>query len=351
MAEFIDAHGNLLKADVEALANSVNTVGVMGKGIALQFKNAFPTNFKAYEAACKKQAVRLGEVFVFDNGQLMPPRWIINFPTKGHWRARSRIRDVADGLDDLRDVIEELEISSIALPPLGCGHGGLDWDEVRSLIKERLGDLDVVVHLYAPEGAPNAADMVVSTPRPKLTTTTAALVSVIDQYSQLALLVSLIEIHKLMYFLQLAGEDLRLRYQAQYYGPYADNLRHVLKSIEGHHLEGFGDGSKKVHEAEPITVLPGGAREASEALAENHQIAERIQRVLELVEGYESAYGLELLASVHWMAARKGNDDDLSGVTKRVQSWSQRKRRMFTTQHIESAWHRLHDHGWLATAA
>ena len=351
MAEFIDAHGNLLKADVEALANSVNTVGVMGKGIALQFKNAFPGNFKAYEAACKKQAVRLGEVFVFDNGQLMPPRWIINFPTKGHWRARSRIRDVADGLDDLRHVIEELEISSIALPPLGCGHGGLEWDEVRSLIKERLGDLDVAVHLYAPEGAPDAVDMVVSTPRPKLTTNTAALVSVIDQYSQVALLVSLIEIHKLMYFLQQAGADLRLQYQAKYYGPYADNLRHVLKSLEGHQLEGFGDGSKKVREAEPITVLPGGAKEASEALAENYLLLKRIQRVLELVEGYESAYGLELLASVHWMAARKATVDDLSGVTKRVQSWSQRKRRMFTTQHIESAWQRLHDHGWLATAA
>ena len=351
MAEFIDAHGNLLKADVEALANSVNTVGVMGKGIALQFKNAFPANFKAYEAACNKQAVRLGEVFVFDNGQLMPPRWIINFPTKGHWRARSRIRDVAEGLDDLRDVIEELDISSIALPPLGCGHGGLDWGEVRSLIKERLGDLDVVVHLYAPEGAPNAADMVISTPRPRLTSNTAALVSVIDQYSHAALFVSLIEIHKLMYFLQEAGEDLRLQYQAKYYGPYADNLRHVLKSLEGHHLEGFGDGSKKVREAEPITVLPDGAREASEALSGNRQIAERIQRVLELVEGYESAYGLELLASVHWKAVREGAIGDLSEVTKRVQSWSQRKQRMFTAQHIESAWQRLHDHGWLATAA
>ena len=200
---------------------------------------------------------------------------------------------MADGLDDLRHVIEELEISSIALPPLGCGHGGLDWDDVRSLIEERLGDLDVVVHLYAPEGAPDAADTVVSTPRPRLTTSTAALVSVIDQYSQVALLVSLIEIQKLMYFLQEAGEDLKLRYQSNLYGPYADNLRHVLKSLEGHQLEGFGDGSKKVREAEPITVLPGGVREASAALAENHQIAERIQRVLELVEGYESAYGLE----------------------------------------------------------
>ena len=179
--------------------------------------------------------------------------------------------------------------------------------------------------------------------------------SVIDQYSRAAMFVSLIEIHKLMYFLQEAGEDLKLRYQARFYGPYADNLRHVLKSLEGHQLEGFGDGSKKVREAEPIIVLPGGAREASEALAENYQIAERIQRVLELVEGYESAYGLELLASVHWMATHTGNDDDLdddlSGVTKRVQSWSQRKQRMFTAQHIESAWQRLHDHGWLATAA
>lgn len=194
--------------------------------------------------------------------------------------------------------------------------------------------------------------MVISTPRPKLTASTAALVSVIDQYSQVALLVSLIEIHKLMYFLQEAGEDLRLRYRANLYGPYADNLRHVLKSLEGHQLEGFGDGSRNVREAEPITVLPGGAREASEALAEEDHITERIQRVLELVEGYESAYGLELLASVHWMAAREGNiADDLSGVTRRVQGWSQRKRRMFTAQHIESAWQRLCDHGWLATAA
>ena len=127
------------EAEVEALANSVNTVGVMGKGIALQFKNAFPANFKAYEAACNKQAVRLGEVFVFDNGRLTTPHWIINFPTKGHWRAKSRIRDVADGLDDLRHVIEELEISSVALPPLGCGHGGLDWSEVRSVAHEPVG--------------------------------------------------------------------------------------------------------------------------------------------------------------------------------------------------------------------
>ena len=310
MAEFIDAHGNLLKADVEALANSVNTVGVMGKGIALQFKNAFPGNFKAYEAACKKQAVRLGEVFVFDNGQLMPPRWIINFPTKGHWRARSRIRDVADGLDDLRHVIEELEISSIALPPLGCGHGGLEWDEVRSLIKERLGDLDVAVHLYAPEGAPDAVDMVVSTPRPKLTTNTAALVSVIDQYSQVALLVSLIEIHKLMYFLQQAGADLRLQYQAKYYGPYADNLRQC--SSQGHQLEGFGDGSKKVRkpsryaQVEPRRHPRPSQRTTSSAssVCSNWSLRVRLGFADFLNRGHAARAGLQLPPGVNTSPAR-----------------------------------------------
>ena len=349
MAEFIPAHGNLLKADVDALTNSVNTVGVMGKGIALQFKNAFPANFKAYEAACKAKSVSLGEMFVFDNGQLTRPRWIINFPTKGHWRAKSRIGDVAEGLDDLRRVIEELAISSIALPPLGCGHGGLRWDEVRPLIEEKLACLNVIVHAYAPEGAPAAADMVVSTPRPKLTLGKAALVSMVDRYSMVATGVSLIEIHKLMYFLQEAGQDLRLRFQAKYYGPYADNLRHVLKSLEGHHLRGFGDGSQKIRQAELIVVLPGAAEEATNVLTESDELTGRVQRVLELAESYESAYGLELLASVHWVASRKEDIDDLDGVISRVQSWNRRKQRMFTKDHIEAAWRRLRDHGWLSS--
>jgi len=347
MAKFINAHGNLLQAEVEALVNSVNTVGVMGKGIALQFKKAFPANYKAYEAECKMQAVELGRMFVFDNGQLTNPRWIINFPTKGHWRSKSRIRDVADGLDDLSLVIEDLGISSIALPALGCGFGGLDWNEVRSLIEDRLGGLDVVVHLHAPDSDVDAADMAVATTRQRLTTSTAALVSVIDRYSQVALFVSLIEIQKLMYFLQQAGENLKLRYQANFYGPYADNLRHVLISLEGPQLQGFGDGAKKVHDAEPITLLPGAASEASEVLSGNQSIAERIQRVFELVEGYESAYGLELLASVHWMANRESSSNNLESVIKRVQSWSQRKSRMFTSEHIESAWNRLREQGWL----
>ena len=346
MTHFIEARGNLLDADVDALVNTVNTVGVMGKGIALQFKNAFPANFKDYERACKRKEVVLGRMFVFDNGQLTKPRWIVNFPTKGHWRSRSRISDLEAGLDNLRAVIAELKVTSIALPPLGCGNGGLNWADVRPLIEDKLQGLETEVHIYAPAGAPAAADMRVATPRPVLTPGKAALVAMVDCYSKVALGASLIEIQKLMYLLQEAGEPLKLRYEAQHYGPYADNLRHVLKALEGHHLEGFGDGSAQVDGAEPIRVLEGAAEEAARALV-GEPIIERMQRVLGLIEGYESAYGLELLATVHWVATRNNAGDDLDAVTAGVQKWNRRKQRMFTKAHIETAWNHLREEDWL----
>lgn len=349
MTTFTDAKGNLLDADVDALVNTVNTVGVMGKGIALQFKNAFPANFRAYEQACKQDQVRLGEMFVFDAGQLVSPRWIINFPTKGHWRSRSRLPDIAAGLDDLRRIITERRIHSIAIPPLGCGNGGLEWADVRPLIEEKLVDLDLTVQLYPPDGAPAAAEMVVATPRPVLTRGKAALVAMLNRYQRVALGVSLIETQKLMYFLQQSGENLQLRYEAHRYGPYADNLRHVLKALEGHHLRGFGDGSAPVQEAEPIEVLPGAAGEADAKLAGDSTIASRVGRVLELVDGFESPYGLELLASVHWVATHDANGPtvDVSIVIRRVQGWNRRKERMFTEDHITTAWDRLRSQGWI----
>ena len=159
MTDFADATGNLLEADVDALVNTVNTVGVMGKGIALQFKNVFPANFKAYERACRDRQVRLGKMFVFDAGQLLKPRWIINFPTKGHWRSSSNLADVASGLDDLRRVITELGIKSIAVPPLGCGNGGLEWADVRPLVEAKLADLDIEVLVFVPDRTPAAPDV------------------------------------------------------------------------------------------------------------------------------------------------------------------------------------------------
>ena len=348
MTMFTEATGNLLEAEVDALVNTVNTVGVMGKGIALQFKNAFPDNYEAYRRACKDEAVRLGEMFVFETGVLGRPRWIINFPTKQHWRARSRLHHIESGLDALCTTIREHQIKSIAVPPLGCGSGGLDWADVLPSILTRLDELDAEVWIYPPGSTPNAGEMVVATERPALTPGKAALISMVDRYTAVALSTSLIEIQKLMYFLQESGEELRLRYKDHYFGPYADNLRHVLKALEGHHLRGFGDGSNPVAHAEPIVVLTGATEEALTVLAENPTITSRMNRVLELVEGYESPFGLELLATVHWVATHiECSPDGPEKLVERVQVWSPRKRRLFTPEHIAAAFERLRQQGWL----
>lgn len=353
MTTFTETTGNLLEADVDALVNTVNTVGIMGKGIALQFKRAFPENYETYRRACEDQTVRLGEMFVVETGALGRPRWIINFPTKRHWRTQSRLPDIASGLDALCATIREREIKSIAVPPLGCGSGGLDWADVLPLILTRLDDLDTEVQIYPPAGPPAAHEMAVTTERPVLTPGKAALVAMVDRYAAVAMSASLIEIQKLMYFLQESGENLRLRYKEHYFGPYADNLRHVLNALEGHHLRGFGDGSNPVEHGEPIVVLPGAADEASAVLAENPGISTRMNRVLELVEGYESPFGLELLATVHWVAAQF---DPLSGhapenIVESVQAWSPRKRRLFSADHITTAWERLREQGWVTPVA
>lgn len=145
--------GDLLRDDAQALVNAVNTVGVMGKGLALQFKRAFPEVFRTYQAACQRGEVQPGRVLPVRLQS--SDRWVLNFPTKRHWRQRSRLADIESGLDDLIRVIDELKIASVAVPPLGCGNGGLDWSVVRPLIIERLGVLDCDVRLYGP-GTPNA---------------------------------------------------------------------------------------------------------------------------------------------------------------------------------------------------
>ena len=141
--------GNLLEADVEAAVNTVNTVGIMGKGIALMFKERFPRNFEAYAHACENKKVRIGKMFLNENREFFGPKWIVNFPTKTHWRANTQLEWIEQGLQDLVRVIKEKNIRSIAIPPLGCGHGGLNWDEVRPLVVaalEKVEDLEAVVY-------------------------------------------------------------------------------------------------------------------------------------------------------------------------------------------------------------
>ena len=234
--------GDILKTDAEALVNTVNCVGIMGRGIALQFKNVFPNNFKAYKAACDREEVQPGKMFVFETGTLTNPKYIINFPTKRHWRGKSRMEDIESGLQALAEEIRERHISSVAVPPLGSGLGGLNWPDVRTRIESTLGSLsNVTVIVFEPNSAPLETK---STEVPRMTAGRAALVILMNRYlgGLLDPFVTLLEVLKLMYFMQVSGEPLRLQYSKALYGPYAENLRHVLNAVEGHFISGYGGG-------------------------------------------------------------------------------------------------------------
>ena len=337
-------HGDLLKADAEALINTVNTVGIMGKGIALQFRQAFPANYDAYRAACKRGEVELGKMFVVPTNSLTPPQWIINFPTKADWRSKSRMEDIEAGLSDLIAVIRELEIRSVAVPPLGCGNGGLDWSEVRPRIEAAFAELpDVQILLYAPEGAPEVDTMPVATKRPNMTQFRAALLGALERYALPGYRLTLLEIQKLAYFLQAAGQPLKLEFGKDKYGPYAEKLNHVLQNMEGHHLRGYGDRSRNAS----IHLLADASAEAAEVIAADTEMQKRLQRVADLIEGFETPHGLELLATVHWVAlsnpAAAANPDQ---AIADVHAWNQRKRETFPPKHIAIAWRRLQSHHW-----
>lgn len=336
--------GDLLQSGAEAVINTVNCVGVMGKGIALQFKQAFPRNYDAYRRACDAGEVRLGEMFVFDTGSMINPRWIINFPTKGHWKAKSRLSDIETGLEDLRRVILENGIRSIAVPPLGCGNGGLDWAEVEPAIRRALGDLDQVdVRLFAPGAAPKVDEMRVGTTRPNMSRGRALVLTLLGLYGAAGYRHSLLEVQKLTYFLQAAGEDLKLGFQKYQYGPYAENLNHVLQRIEGHFIRGYGDRSQ----AAEIAVLEGGRQEAEAYLAGDEAARDRLDRVAELIAGFETPYGLELLSTVHWVLI---HDAEASGdpdrVVQAVHAWNPRKAAVMREPHIRTALDHLQRNGW-----
>lgn len=346
MIEYVS--GNLLEADAEALVNTVNCVGVMGKGIALQFKQAYPDNFKVYRSACDRKQLEPGKMLVVETGSFANPKYIINFPTKRHWRGKSKIKDVDSGLNALVAEIEARGITSVAIPPLGCGNGGLDWALVRTRIEEALSRLShVKVLVFEPKGAPKAEAMPVATERPKLTRARAILIALLEDYAVPGYRLTMLEIQKLAYFLQVAGEPMRLSFAKQKYGPYAENLHHVLQRLEGHYFRGYGDRSRDAS----IRLLPGASDEARHFLREEPDAKDRLNTVARLIEGFETPYGLELLATVHWVANDVSDDPTLDTVVEGVHDWSERKRETFHANHIKKAWNRLNEQGLLATSA
>ncbi len=338
--------GNILTEDVEALVNTVNCVGVMGRGIALQFKKAFPGNFQSYAVACKREEVKPGQMLVSETGQLTNPRYIINFPTKRHWRGKSRMEDIDSGLAALAAEIRSRNIRSIAIPPLGSGLGGLDWSEVRPRIEATLrGFSDLKVVIFVPRDAPAEESVNRSTEVPKMSAGRAALVGLMHRYlaGLLDPFVTLLEVHKLMYFMQVADEPLKLSFKKGPYGPYAENLRHVLHAIEGHLVSGYAAGGDTPDKQ--LSLVPNALEDAQEFLKDKTQTLTRFARVCDLFEGFESPFGLELLSTIHWIASEE-EAKSVDDVVRKTYAWNDRKKQ-FSRRQIELAISVLTRGGWV----
>ena len=303
--------GNLLDAPVGAVVNTVNTVGVMGKGIALMFKEAFPENFRDYEAACKRREVRVGHMFVTENAAFEGPRWIINFPTKQHWRQPSKMEWISEGLQDLRKVIEEKGIQSIALPPLGCGNGGLEWSEVRPEIEKSLaqmGDVEVLVFEPTAKYQNDAKRTGVK----ELTPARALVAEMVRRYWVLGIECTYLEVQKLCWFLERTihqmglNDPLNLKFVADRYGPYSDRLRHLLDGLDGSYLH----CDKRLSDASPSDTIwfDQERRPYMDAFLKQDEMRPLqvvLDRTAAWIDGFESPLGLELLATVDWLIERE----------------------------------------------
>lgn len=342
--------GNILEADVEAVVNTVNTEGIMGKGIALQFRKAYPENYEAYRKACQRGEVQPGRMFVFDRQSFTNPRYIVNFPTKRHWKSKSRIEDIESGLAALVREVDRLGVCSVAVPPLGSGLGGLDWPAVRERMRAAFAEQPAVRWIvYEPAGAPPASSMPNRTGKPRMTKARAAVLGLIGRYlvPGFDYSVSLVEVQKLVYFLKAAGEDLsKVRFKPLHYGPYADALRHVLSDMDGHFITGYGDGRNRPDT--PINLVPAAMVEAERCLAQHPDTHSRFDRVAQLIEGFETPYGLELLATVHWVATQDNGEaaTNPAAALAAVKRWNSRKAHLMKREHVQAAWQHLKDLGW-----
>ena len=350
---FTYTHGNLLESQAEALVNTVNTVGIMGKGIALMFKDAFPDNFRAYAKACKAGQVNVGNIFATEQQDLMRnPKWIINFPTKQHWRNPSKIEWIDAGLASLRSFIIEKSIHSIALPPLGSGNGGLDWRDVRPRIEAMLGPLkDVAVTVYEP--GPAFQNVAKRKGVEELTPARALIAELVRRYGMLDMDCTVLEIQKLAYLLERMIDKsglpnpLKLEFQAAPFGPYAAKLPHLLDDLDGFYLH----SDKRVMDAKPLDAIwfdPGRKSELAAYL--NSSKAEIYLSALEatakLIEGFESPFGMELLATIDWLL-KEGTPVHARAMRCELANWpggeqpAQRKLRLFDERVINIALERL----------
>ncbi|WP_459207068.1 type II toxin-antitoxin system antitoxin DNA ADP-ribosyl glycohydrolase DarG [Pseudomonas sp. MLB6B] len=344
--------GNLLEADAEALVNTVNTVGVMGKGIALMFKERFAENYRLYRAACQAQEVVTGKMFVTPVNELGGPKWVVNFPTKRHWRSPSHIDWIIEGLRDLRTFIIEHQLSSIAIPPLGAGNGGLPWPAVRDQIQQALSDLQADILVFEPTA--NYQNVSKRSGVEQLTPARALIAELVRRYWVLGMECSLLEIQKLAWFLERSIErftpgdnPLQLKFVAHKYGPYANRLEHLLDNLDGSYLH----CGKRISDAGPYDVIWFDESRKSFVQAylngEAKAYLPALEFTAELIDGFESPFGMELLATVDWLLSQEAIEPTIAAIRKRLENWSgsaataSRKSRLFDDESIGIALHKL----------
>lgn len=320
--------GNIFESQAEALVNTVNTVGVMGKGIALQFKNQFPKNYRIYKAACKSQELKVGQLLVTEEASLLGgKKTIINFPTKTHWRLPSEYAYVESGLEALVKLIEKRKIRSIAIPPLGSGNGGLDWGVVRKMIVEALEDTPCEIYLYEPNAS---IKEVLKKERVKLTPARAMLLSVLYELVRNGEFVSEFSAEKVAYFLQRFGaqEAFKLNFEPNFFGPYSGKVRHVLFYLNGSYIMGYSAKDKKPFEE--LSLLMDAEDDVNAYLGkpENERYKTIVEQTKAFLNGYYSPFGLELLSTIDFIKTDK-NIDNQESIMKELTSWSNRKRTMF----------------------
>ncbi|SBS34608.1 RNase III inhibitor [Marinomonas spartinae] len=349
--------GNLLEADVEALVNTVNTVGVMGKGIALMFKERFPQNTQDYSKACKAKQVETGRMFVTQTDELVGPKWIVNFPTKRHWRNPSKLEWITEGLFDLKQFILDKRLNSIAIPALGAGNGKLNWESVKPEIERILGDLESVDILVF-EPTQHYQNVAKQKGHTKLTPARAMIAELIRQYWVMGMECTLLEVQKLAWFLERsiekrngsnkADNPLDLRFEANLYGPYADRLRHLIDHLDGTYLH----CNKRINDAEPLDVIwfeDSKQSQLNEYLnsAEMQPYRPSLQDTIQLIDGFETPYGMELLSTIDWLISKENIEPDLQKIIQGIQHWpagetsAKRKTNLFDERSINIALTRL----------
>jgi O-acetyl-ADP-ribose deacetylase (regulator of RNase III)/uncharacterized protein YwgA len=338
--------GNLLNAKTDALVNTVNTVGVMGKGIALQFKERYKENFRVYHAKAKAKELKVGDILVVKDHDLSGAKLIFNFPTKQHWKGNSKMEYIEAGLEDLKRKIIEYGVKSIALPPLGCGNGGLDWNVVKALIERELKDLPVEILVFEPN-ASIKAQLEKETRKPevkKLTPGRAMLLYLMFLYEEKGEPGSVFVANKLAYFLQRSGEKMRLTFQPHLYGPYSAQVQHVLYSLNGKYLSGLEQN--QIGPFEPLKLNYEKLEEVRTYVTKELDASQRsrLSSVMSLLSGFESTFSLELLATVDYLLAEKGSKTK-EEVMKEIESWSERKTKVFKPHYIDTAMNRLKTHG------